>query len=159
MSVSQRMSSRDNSSNFPSTATPALLNSTVARPCCAATSSANAFIRASSATFTICCVTLPSGDLSSATVSASPFSSTSEIASDAPIPANCCARHRPIPDPAPVITATPSLKNPIGIPSHLDLRPRCPKFSCAQKSPAPHYYHNSQEAASAALTFGNFPLV
>src|SRR5712664_1152704 len=131
------MSSSDNSSNFPNTATPALLKSTVTRPCCAPTSSANAFIRVSSATFTICCVTFPLGDPSSAAVSANPFSSTSEIASDAHVPANCCARHRPIPDPAPVITATPSLKNPIGTPSRLDLLPCCPKLSCAQKS-LPH---------------------
>src|SRR5882762_7388708 len=157
--MSQRISSNDKSSNFPSTATPALLKSTVARPCCAATSSANAFTRASSATFTICCVTFPFGEPSSAAVSANPFSSTSEIAIDVPIPANCCARHRPIPEPAPVITATLSLRNPIGTPLRLDLRPRRLQLPCVQKSPAPHYYHTSQEAASAALTRGMFSLL
>src|ERR1700739_3367683 len=152
MFVSQRMSSSDNSSNFPSTATPALLNSTVARPCCAATSSANAFIRSSSATFTICRVTFPFGEPSSAAVSASPFSSTSEIATDAPIPVNCCPRHRPTPDPAPVTPATLSLRNPIGTPSRLDSLPLCAKSSCSRKLLNPHYYHNKQEAARTVVT-------
>src|SRR5690242_13382051 len=159
MSISQRMSSSDNSLNFPSTATPALLNSIVARPCWASTSSANAFIRASSATFTICRVTFPFGEPSSATVPASPFSSTSEIASEAPSPASCCARHRPIPEPAPVITATPSFRNPMNTPSALDSQPSCSKISCAwELSPVTHYYHNYQEAASVGVTRGMFAL-
>src|ERR1700676_565011 len=146
MSVSQRLPASKISQNSPSSATPALLKSTVARPCCAATSSAKVLTRASSATFTTCCVTLPLGEPSSAAVSANPFSSTSEIASDAPIPANCCARHRPIPDPAPVITATPSLRSAIGTPARLDSQPSYAKTF------EPHYYHNSPQAASAAVT-------
>src|SRR6266852_8027140 len=152
------MSSSDKSSNFPNTATPALLKRTVARPCCAATSSANTFTRASSATFTMCCVTFPFGEPSSAAVSANPFSSTSEIASDAPVPANCSARHRPIPDPAPVITATPSLRNPIGPPSRLDLLPCSPKLSRARKS-LPHRTTTTIRSKRPALrSLGEFVL-
>src|SRR5208337_541462 len=152
-SISQRKSSSESSSKFPSSATPALLNTTDARPCCAATSSANAFTLAASPTSTRCCVTFPCALPSSATVSASPFSFTSDSASDAPMAANCCARQRPIPDPAPVITATLSLKNDISAPASLDSprivqrslsskeRPHnalIPHFTRAQPAPASH---------------------
>src|SRR5215469_7063271 len=155
MSINQRMSSSANSTKFPSTATPALLNNTVALPCCDATASANAFTCASSATFTTCCVTLPCGEPSKRAVSANSFSFTSEIASADPIAANCCAKHLPIPDPAPVITATPSLRNDMASPvdwiSHRTLR-KSP-FSQPLSS-----YHTSSHAANVAITSWPAPL-
>src|SRR6266404_2561153 len=112
--ISQRKSSSEISSNVPSNAAPALLMSSVTRPCLRPTFSANALTPASSATSKTVAVTSAAFLPSNCVVSASPASSISAIAIAEPAAASCCASARPIPEPAPVTTATPSLKNDIG---------------------------------------------
>src|SRR5712671_4610302 len=120
MPISQRKSSSEISSNLPCSATPALLISSVTRPCCATTSFANPCTADSSETSTICVVSLTPRSISEAAVCCSPASSISASARADPAAANCRASPRPMPEPAPVTTATPSRKNDIAfIGAHL----------------------------------------
>ena len=112
MSISQRNSCSEISSRCPSNATPALLNRIVARPCCfrhlfRKRLHLRFFRHVHDVSRHFPRRSVPSR----AMVSSSPFSLTSANASDDPFAANCCARHRPIPEPAPVITATPITQN------------------------------------------------
>ena len=116
--ISQRKSSSEISSNMPSRATPALLISSVTRPCLLLTSSANDRTPASSATSSTCVVTSALLFSNDCAVSRSPASSMSARASAEPVAASCCASARPMPDPAPVTTATASLRNDIGNPRY-----------------------------------------
>src|SRR5882724_8926652 len=118
MFISQRKSSSEISSNVPSIATPALLINRVTRSCRLLTSSAKERTPSSSATSSTCVVASALFFSSDCAVSANPFSSMSASASAEPAVASCCASARPIPDPAPVTTATPVLRNDIG-------QPRC----------------------------------
>src|SRR5882762_2496173 len=113
MPISQRKSSSEISSNLPCSATPALLISSVTRPCCATTSFAKPCMADSSETSTICEVSLTPRSISEAAVCCTPASSISASARADPAAANCRASPRPIPEPAPVTTATPSCKNDI----------------------------------------------
>ena len=101
------MSSMETSATEPPRATPALLIMCVARPCFWMTSSANARMLFSLATFTMWVVILRFESPSSLSVSANSFSLTSAIA--IPLIFSCdkrTANARPIPDAAPVTTTT-----------------------------------------------------
>ena len=114
--ISQRKSSSEISSNVPSSATPALLISRVTHPCFFLTSFANKHMAFSSATSKMWVVISAPFFSNDRTVCCRPASSMSASASPECVAANCCARARPIPEPAPVTTAVPSLRNDIGIP-------------------------------------------
>src|SRR5712692_9540241 len=116
MFISQRKSSRDISSKSPCRETPALLTSSVTRPCLLPTSSANDRTPASSATSTTWVLISPLFFSKDCAVCVSPASSTSASASADPAAASCWASARPMPDPAPVTTAIPSLKKDTGKP-------------------------------------------
>src|SRR5712664_1587585 len=113
--INQRRSSSEISSNHPCSATPALLISSVTRPCLAATSCAKRCIADSSETSTTCVLSWTPFSLSDAAVCCNPASSISAMASAEPANASCRASARPMPEPPPVTTATPSLKNGIDL--------------------------------------------
>src|SRR6267154_3312875 len=115
--ISQRKSSSEISSNLPSSATPALLISSVTRPCFFLTSFANEHTAFSSATSKTCVVISAPFFSNDRAVCESPPSSMSASATPECAAANCCARPRPLPEPAPVTTATPADRK--------DISPRC----------------------------------
>src|SRR5213082_2368489 len=109
MSISQRKSSNETSSKFPCRATPALLMRSVTPPCREFTTAAKDFTLSSLATSTTCVVTSPLLFARDCEVSCNPASSRSARASAEPAAASRCASARPMPELAPVTTATPLL--------------------------------------------------
>src|SRR6516162_6105732 len=82
-------------------------------------------------------------------VSFKPLSFTSASASDDPIADSCCARHRPIPEPAPVMTATPPSNIPICSPSS----PAFPRGTHQHPGLLPHFLTRGQRHTPGYVGF------